>query len=328
MIDLQNIRSALTSADEETRRSALYALRTGAVPEKQALLFTAMGDESWRVRKEAVESYLHATPDRDSVVLLLELLRNEENAGLRNSAAEAAIRLGPVTTPVLITMIDDGDADVRKFIIDIMGAIGEPGFVPLLVRSLHDPDVNVASAAAEQLGALGETGVAEHLMQALFLRDEVLFRLSVLGALGLLAKPLPIPCELVQLADQEIYRKAVFDCLGVISDASSLELLLNGLSCRQKNSRAAALKALYKIYRRSSPAERGTVQGALRLLAEQDVIIGLLELFDSYDGVLAEALLWASEMIEDSRFIPLIGQLSDEDPDDRLARCRRAWNAV
>ena len=328
MIDLQNIRSALTSADEETRRSALYALRAGAVPEKQALLFTAMGDESWRVRKEAVESYVHALPDRDSVVLLLELLRNEDNAGLRNSAAEAAIRLGSLSAPVLIDMIDDGDADVRKFIMDIMGAIGDPVFVPLLLRSLHDPDVNVASTAAEQLGALGDTDVAEQLMQALFLRDEMLFRFSVLGALGLLAKPLPIPCDLVQLADQEIYRKAVYDCLGAISDVNALEPLLNGLSCRQKNSRAAALKALYKIYRRSSPAARGTVQGALRLLAEHEIIVGLLELFDSDDGVLAEALLWASEMIEDSRFIPLISQHSDEDPDDRLARCRRAWNAV
>jgi len=325
VIDLHNIRRALTSTDEETRRSALHALRASVMPEKQALLFSAMGDESWRVRKEAVESYVHATPDRDSVELLLELIRNEDNAGLRNSAAEAAIRLGPVSAPVLMNMIDDGDADVRKFIIDIMGAIGDPVFVPSLICLLHDPEVNVASAAAEQLGALGDTDVAEQLMEALFLRDEVFFRFSVLGALGVLAKPLPIPGELIQLADQDIFRKAVFDCLGAISDDSSLELLLNGFSCGQKSSRAASLKALYSIYRRSCPTAREKIQDALQLLAGHDVIIGLLELFDSHDGVLAEALIWASDMIKDVRFIPLISALSDEDPDDRIARCRRAW---
>jgi hypothetical protein len=177
--------------------------------------------------------------------------------------------------------------------------------VPSLLHSLHDPEVNVASAAAEQLGALGDTTVAEVLMKALFLRDELLFRFSVLGALGHLAKPLPIPCELVQLAEQEILGKAVFDCLGAISDDSSLELLLNGLSCRQKSSRAAALKALYNIYRRSSPATRRNIQSALQFRAEQDVIIGFPELLGYHDAVLAEALLWASDMIKDSRFIPL-----------------------
>lgn len=306
MIDLQDIRGALTSADEETRRSALHSLRNCDVPEKQTLLFTAMGDESWRVRKEAVESYLHSNPDPDSVKLLLELLRNQDNAGLRNSAAEAVIRLGSVCAAPLITMIDDPDADVRKFIIDIMGAIGAPVFVPSLLHSLHDPEVNVASAAAEQLGALGDGEAAEYLMQALFLRDEVLFRHSTLVALGILAKPVAIPYELIQLADMEILRKAVFDCLGAISDDSSLELLLNGLSSRQKNCRSAALKALYNIYRRSSPMARRKFQDALLLCREHDVIIGLLDLFDSHDGVLAEALLWASAMTRDSRFIPLI----------------------
>jgi HEAT repeat protein len=327
--DLEKIRSALTSTDEETRRSALHTLRDSVIPEKQALLFTAMGDECWRVRKDAVEMYLLSAPDQDSVELLLELLRSEDNAGLRNSASEAAIRLGSACASTLIKMIHDPDEDVRKTIIDVMGAIGDPVFVPSLRGALNDPEVNVAAAAAEQLGALGDKSIAEHLMNAFVSRDEMLFRFSALGALGVLAKPLPLPYELVQLAEQDVYGKVVFDCLGAISDDSSLELLLNGFSCRQKNSRAAALKALYTIYRRSSPAARGKIHGALQPLAGHDVIIGLLELFDSQDRVLAEALLWASDMIEDTRFIPLIAALSDEDEseDDRIARCRRAWQA-
>lgn len=306
MTDLQDIRSDLTSADEETRRSALHLLRTYDVADKQTLLFSAMGDESWRVRKEAVESYLYSIPDIDSVELLLELLRNQDNAGLRNSAAEAVVRLGSLYASLLIKMADDPDTDVRKFIIDVMGAIGDPVFVPSLLTSLHDPEVNVAAAAAEQLGALSDPSAAEHLMQALFSRDEVLFRFSTLAALGVLAKPMPIPHELIQLADQEILRKAVFDCLGAISDAGSLELLLSGLSCRQKNCRAAALKALYNIYRRSSSPEREKIKSALQLLKEHTIIVGLVDIFDSRDGVLAEALLWASAMIRDVRFIPLI----------------------
>ena len=312
-MDLQDIRYALQSVDEETRRSALYSLRNITGHDTQTIIFNAMGDESWRVRKEAVECYVLSKPDLDSVEQLLNLLRNEDNAGLRNSAAEAVIRLGSASALPLMKMVQDQDADVRKFVIDVMGAIGDPLFVTTLLQALNDPEVNVASAAAEQLGAIGDTSAAVHLMQAILARDEVLFRFSALGALGILAKPAPVPEALVKLADQDILRKAVFECLGTISDESSFKLLLNGFSCRQKNCRAAAVKALYKIYGRSSAASQAKIREALQLLKENDIITGLLELYDNRDGVLTEALIWTSVVTKDARFIPLlIGAYADE----------------
>lgn len=305
-MNLQDIRCALQSADEEIRRSALYLLRDISGPDAQSIIFTAMGDESWRVRKEAVELYVHLNPELDSVEQLLSLLRSEENAGLRNSAAEAVIRLGSASSPLLIKMVQDQDPDVRKFIIDVMGAIGDPVFVSALLQALSDPEVNVASAAAEQLGVLGDSEAAEQLMRAIMARDEVLFRFSALGALGLLAKPAPVPEVLLKLAEQDIFRKAVFECLGTISDESSFKLLLNGFSCRQRNCRAAAVKALHKIYGRSSAAAQTKIREALQTLKETDIIPGLLELLNSRDVVLTEALLWISVMTMDARFIPLL----------------------
>lgn len=306
MIPLQEIRSLLQSDDDETRRSALPLLRDFSGQDSQALYFTAMGDESWRVRKEAVECYLRSKPDADSIEQLLNLLRNEDNAGLRNSAAEAVIRLGARCAVPLNAMVSDQDADVRKFIIDVMGAIGDPVFVPALLSALQDTEVNVASAAAEQLGALGVASAADHLMQAILSRDEVLFRFSALGALGVLAQPAPVPDALIRLADQDILRKAVFDCLGTISDESSFKLLLDSFSCRQKNSRAAAVKALYKIYGRSSAVSQAAIGQALQLLKENDIISGLLELYDGRDAVLTDALLWISIATRDLRFVPLL----------------------
>ena len=306
MNNLHDIRYALQSADEETRRSALQELRNSSFPEKDEYFFTAMGDQSWRVRKEAVECYVTSNPDGNSIENLLGLLSNQDNAGLRNSAAEAIIRLGSAFASSLNKTAGNSDADVRKLIIDVMGAIGDPIFVPTLLQALHDPEVNVASAAAEQLGALGDTDASEHLMNMLLSRDEVFFRFSALGALGILSKQMPIPDGLIQLAEQDILKKAVFDCLGTISDDSSLGLLLSSFTCQQKNYRAAALKALYKIYKRSPSPARLKIQDALQLLKEHDTILGLLDLFDSRDVALTEALLWSSTMIRDARFIPLI----------------------
>lgn len=306
MNELQEIRCALQSTDEEIRRSALHSLRDLPLPDTHAILFSAMGDSSWRVRKEAVECYVSSRPDLDSIEQLLHLLRNEENAGLRNSAAEAVIRLGSASVSLLMNMVKDQDIDVRKFVIDVMGAIGDTVFVPALLHALSDPEVNIASAAAEQLGTLGDPGASEYLMQAILARDEVLFRFSALGALRVLAQPVQVPEALIKLADQDIFRKAVFECLGAISDENSFKLLLDNFYCRQKNSRAAAVKALYKIYRRSSSVSQEKIHEALQLLKENEIITGLLELFDNRDSELTEALLWTSVVIRDARFIPLL----------------------
>lgn len=306
MTNLQEIRTALQSTDEEIRRSALYLLRDFPASDSQSILFTAMGDKNWRVRKEAVECYIYSKPDLNSVEQLLNLLRNEDNAGLRNSAAEAVVRLGSAAAMHLIKMSQDQDADVRKFVIDAMGAIGDPVFIPTLLQSLNDLAVNVASAAAEQLGVLGDTKVADHLIQAILGRDEVLFRFSALEALGLLATPVPVPEALIKLAEQDILRKAVFECLGTISDESSFNILLGGFSCRQKNCRAAAVKAMYKIYARSSAPARERICEALQMLKDNSIIIGLLELFDNQDTELTKALIWISIVTRDSRFIPLL----------------------
>ena len=316
-MNLQDIRTALQSSDEEIRRSALYSLRDIAASDAQAIIFAAMGDESWRVRKEAVECFVYSRPCLNSVEQLLELLRNEDNAGLRNSAAEAVIRLGSASASLLIKIVQDPDADVRKFVIDVMGAIGDPVFVPALLQALNDPEVNVASAAAEQLGALGDMEASENLMHAISERDEVLFRFSALGALGLLAKPVHVPEALIKLADQDILRKAVFECLGTISDESSFELLLNGFSSRFKNCRAAAVKALYKIYGRSMPMSQAKIRESLQLLKGNSIISGLLELFDNRDVMLTEALLWISAVTRDARFVPLlIDMYTDERTSD------------
>lgn len=306
MIDINNIRHALQSADEETRRSSLYLLKDFPCLEVQSMYFTAMGDESWRVRKEAVGCYVYSNPDLNSIELLLNLLRNEENAGLRNSAAEALIRLGSASASLLMEMVQDQDPDVRKFIIEAMGGIGDPVFLPALLQALNDHEVNVASAAAEQLGTLGDTDASEYLMQAILVREEVLFRFSALWALGALAKPVLVPEVLAKLAEHDIFRKAVFECLGNISDESSYKLLLNGFSCSQKNCRTAAVKSLYKIYLRCSPLSQARICDALQLVKENDIITGLLQLFDNHDGVLTEALLWISVVTRDVRFIPLL----------------------
>ncbi len=305
-MNLQEIEFALQSEEEEIRRSALKFLKGISLQDSLGIIITAMSDESWRVRKEAVDAFIGHEPDEDSINKLLELLRNEDNAGLRNSAAEAIIRLGSSAVVPLIRMVRDTDSDVRKFIIDVMGAIGDAAFAQSLLDALSDPDVNVSSAAAEHLGVLGDSSVAPFLINAIVANEAVLFRFSALEALGKLSPSGDVPAEILALADHDILRKAVYDYLGNASDAASLLFLIDGLSCRQKSARAASIKALFKIYDRSSSEDRQKISCQLRSLKGSETVSGLLELFDSRDAVLVDTLIWCSRVIGDISFVPLL----------------------
>lgn len=301
-----DILEALKSPLEEDRHDALNALRRVDLSESGAYLLYAMGDESWRVRKEAVDVFVSAMPDDSHIEMLLELLRNWDNAGLRNSAAEAAIRLGRRVTAPLMRRIHDGDEDVRKFVVDVMGAIGTPDFVPTLLEALHDSDVNVAAAAAEHLGNMGCTSVVPKLIAAIVENDAVFFRFNALAALGKLATPAAVPVEITRLAGEEILCKAVYDCLGSIADHSVAPLVLDGFSNRKKSSRCAAVKAFVRIIERSSGSAREELEQRLKGLSGSDAVASLAELVEGGDLVAAEAATVLLGIIGDERSVPAL----------------------
>jgi len=298
---LPNIEKTLRSQDEETRRVALSLLREQSFQEARDLLFFAMGDESWRVRKEAVDVFVTMNPDEESIRLLLELLGNQENAGLRNSAAEAVGRIGSRATVPLIQLMGDNDKDVRKFVVDVMGIIGSPEFVPALLSALGDPDVNVASAAAEHLGNIGDNRAVSNLIKAIIGKESILFRFSALAALGKLTAHVSVPAEIVMLAGQNILCKSVYECLGSIGDGSVTPILMQAFMSRQKSSRNAAIIGWYRIFSRSSATDRQAFQEALQLLSGSETVPVLIDSFDLQDPALAEAITVALGIIGDIR---------------------------
>jgi HEAT repeat protein len=277
-----------------------------SIREISSLLFSAMADESWRVRKEAVDVFVVSKPDEAMVNKLLELLRSDDNAGLRNSAAEAVIKLGNSAVPPLIRLVHDPDVDVRKFIIDVMGAIGSPDIYRHLLTALDDSDVNVAAAAAEHLGNLGDARAVPELIRSIVSNTADFFRFNALAAIGKLAAPAPVPDDIKQLADNNILRKAVYACLGSIADESAVPMLVDGMASRQKSSRKAAVIALHKIFVRSSPDARRNIEATLQSMNGGATVPLLMDLFDPSNPVLCEALVVTLNIIRDIRIVDVL----------------------
>lgn len=295
----------LESSDEEVRRLAVSALAGFPFPKVKAHALLALGDESWRVRKEAVDLILSVSPGDELARELVQLLTSHGNAGLRNSVVEVLQAVGERALPHLVEHLSHEDAGVRKFIVDIMGGIKSPSILPQLATALGDNDSNVAAAAAESMGVIGDASAVPHLLSSLQ-RDDLLIRYAILEALVKIGTPVPIEI-ITPLAGDPILKKALFECLGVIGDLASVPILIEGIVDRARNVREAALAAL-DILRQRSPQEEFLKSALMRLvrLKGTDSVEYLISMAGSSDLKIQRAAITILGLVGDLRSLDLL----------------------
>ena len=308
METIQTLTVQLSSADEEMRRSAVISLARLPRDGVKALLLQALGDASWRVRKEAIEAVLAAVGSEEEIEDLVLLLRAHDNAGMRNSAVETLCRIGGRALPVLSRYLHDPDHDVRKFIVDIVGDIGAADSLPLLIEALDDDDQNVCAAAIENIGKLRVAAAHAHLVKCLA-KPDMMLRFAALEALARLGKPVPLD-DLLPLAKENFLKKGVFDCLGSEGDGEAVPLLVKGLQ-ENRSVREAAAAALVRLRDASPPLQR-LVDEKLAPLRHSAVVEGLVaSLAMAADRQSKEALIAILGVIGDERAaMPLLQEIS------------------
>jgi HEAT repeat protein len=266
------------------------------------LLFLGMGDESWRVRKEAVAALAAAQPiGAEAVEEVIGLLRASDNAGLRNSAVESLERMGESAVEPLCAHLGDPDQDLRKFVIDILGTMGCISCVPLLVRALGDVDANVRVAAAENLGKIGDAGALPQLLTVLEGGD-VWLKFAVLDAMALIGAPVSLNC-LAPLVRENLLRRAVYDCLGAIGEADCLPILLQGVQDRAKKAREAAAVALMRVRARLAQDQAVLIDLPLKRLSGTPGADGMIASLDSADACILEPLVQVVGIMADERAV-------------------------
>ena len=300
--------------DEELRYRTVQEQRHLPLEKSRTILFSALGDDSWRVRKQAVEVLLAERPDQDTLHQLIDLLRDEDNAGLRNATAELLVRCGVRVVPILLGYQEDADHDLRKLVVDALGVLGGEDARNGLIRALSDPDNNVAAAAAEGLGIAGNAQSVPELLRHLELNQESFFRFNALAALGQIGVAGPLPPVVKQLAGQDILRRAVYECLGKIGgDVEAVELLLEGALSHLPSVRQAAISSLAQVLQYLDCSALTCVKERLCLLADQGLLEQLATSFVPGNLAQNQAVISILGLMADPRgFGILFSALADE----------------
>ncbi|MEJ2695902.1 MAG: HEAT repeat domain-containing protein [Candidatus Sulfobium sp.] len=306
---MEKLKRQINNSNVDLRREAVESMRGMKQDACLPLLLKAMEDVSWRVRKSAVEILLDDYPMEKYIRGLIGLLYIEENAGARNSAIEALIRLGRKATVFLIEAFKTTNRDVRKFVIDVLGEHRDPRSVPMMLEALRDEDENVRATAVEHLGKAGELSVVDALIEIMESGD-LWTAYPAADALGRIGNPKAVS-HLLRALETKPLREPVLKALGRLAEPSSLRSIIPLLEDPSINIQERTLTTIAKFYHRG--VEAGVITGEMkRLLEERAMKLLIKHAWSKKREVRISAILLLGLMKDEAAYGPLL-EISQEE---------------
>jgi HEAT repeat protein len=285
-------------------------MKGGADLEYIPLLLKAMEDSSWRVRKTAVDILFEDYPVESYIQGLIQLLYIEDNAGARNSAIEALIRLGRKGTPFLIEAFKTPNKDVRKFIIDVLGEQQDSRSLPLMLEAIRDEDENVSATAVEHLGKVGEISVVDALIEILDGGD-LWVAYPAADALGRIGNKKAIP-HLISALGRKPLREPVLKALGRFSAPSTIVHIIPLLEDPSRNIQERALKTIERFYHNGVGAGPITEE-IRRILGNRAMELLIKHAWSARREVRISAILLLGLMKDEAAYGPLLDVSREEE---------------
>jgi HEAT repeat protein len=274
------IREQARSNNADVRQRAAQTVAADFSETDLPLMVEMLGDRDWRVRKTIVDGFLRQ-PSEQVIRRLIEALHDPENAGKRNSATEALIRMGEQAIPFLIYELGrERDADVRLALVNLLGDLrDEDGYATLVALLSREQDVNLLSSIVASLGKYRKASSIPALLEVLR-RDDLWLRFHVIEALGEIGDRTALPA-ILPLYSEKSLRKPILEAVGKIADVGTVSFLLK-LIAQEDKLNLTALRALIRIAEAEKPrvveqAERRLIQRKFRETFPREKLVPLVE---------------------------------------------------
>jgi HEAT repeat protein len=316
----------LSQAEPEARRTAAQQLVKLEGATAVTFLLKALGDEDWRVRREAAQAAPLIAPRQVVVEALVPVLSDEDNIGLRNATVEALAAIGADAIGPILDVVLTLSSDGKKLAIEALAGITDERSASALEALIESDDINVACASAEALAQVAKraSDLREDAIAALVRnleRADTYFRVALLEGLKLLEAELPWSVY-AGIATDPMLRRYALSAAARIDDRDALELLVTTLA---KGTKALAREAVIVLGEKVHNASR-----------ESSVVPHVAQLFDKQGGLVTPLLAFARShddnavrggaitllgLLRDPATIPaIIGALSEEGLADRAER--------
>lgn len=293
---------------EESLRNKLFSVKSTnqLTDDDIVFLLQCLGDESWRVRKEAIELAVY-NPTEKTVNMLVQALSSEDNAGLRNAAQEALTLIGNQVIKPLIDHFPQADNDVKKFILDILGDIRSYTVCDFLIQRLNESDENVVIAACENIGKLGCKNAVMPLLSILNPQKQWL-SFVIIESLAQIEEPFNAE-KILPLWEIPQLRKPILDLLPLINPPHDIEILKKAFVDSSNFIKINATRKLYTLFNKAPENLKHLKQDIKGCIRYSDIYLKFFE--GGYEEQNTFALI--TYISEDAQFFEhLLEKGSDE----------------
>lgn len=241
-VDIEN----LSSENPTDRRMVAEKYLSEELPDAVAkIMVDRLLDDDIGVR-DAVSSTLIYSSNQNIAQYVVPFVASPIIAS-RNLAGEILLKRGASSIPAMIQHLPDGNDDDKKFIIDVLGLIGDPSvgkdIIEVLKTSEND---NVILACLEGLGNIKyEAGVKEIIKKY---DENENFQPTVIEALGKIGSEESLNFIMDKYHEvDELTKFSMIETFGFIGNTSSFFLLLSELRNMYGALTWAAIESLKKL---------------------------------------------------------------------------------
>lgn len=244
----EEIVEALSSEDPELRRRGVQLVPEAPESEHARLLLRGLGDDDWRVRKEAIAIALELGPSSEMVAMLVDAFRPGDNVGLRNAAVETLAAFGGKAISAIAEALPHLDPDGRKLAAEALGRAHHASALPVLEELVSDVDPNVRVAAVDHVAEAG--GLAREraisVLSLALIDSDLHVRLAALSGLQRLRATIPWE-KLESLSQHPILRASALALAGRSGDSRAALSLFAALDDEQRSIYAVAVSGLAEL---------------------------------------------------------------------------------
>jgi putative membrane-bound dehydrogenase-like protein len=252
----ESVRKATADPVVPVRLAALRGLQSIGDPEAGPLLRQRLAAESAPEARREVVRLLGQLKDKESLPLLVAILRDAREASEVRDAALAGVETigGPEAIDALTDLLDDPKLPAEQAVraIAAIGRFRAKTAAAKVLAQCGSENALVRSAAAEALGRLGNVEGAPARLQALLEDKDTDVRKAAIAALGRLEVSDTLP-TLMRSADDEATQFEATMAIARFADPRAVRVLLRGLGSRNPDLRRACASSLGRMRDEAAP---------------------------------------------------------------------------
>ncbi len=219
----------LKSEDPPTRSMAAEALMHEELTEDAADALCRLVTDSDKGVRNSADLALSINSSPVIPKYLVKYISSQE-ISVRNLAGEILLKIGTHAIDAMLKFIDRGTDDDKKFIVDILGLVGDPVASDKLYELLQtNKNDNVILACIEALGNLKYEDAVDYMIKVYPLNE--LFRPTIIESLGKIGTKKAVKFIIDSFTyEDELTKFSMIESLGLIGDEETFFFLLSELN--------------------------------------------------------------------------------------------------